>query len=59
MLTTALVNVNLVPVFYAASINVPFGFIAMLVGIITVFSADGADCNQDGKQLERAQYLTF
>jgi len=32
-LTTALVNVNLMPLYYLLSINVPFGFIAMFIGI--------------------------
>lgn len=58
-LTSALVNVNLVPLFYALSINVPFGFIAMLVAIGVRFSADGKDCAEFGAQLERGRYLSL
>lgn len=58
-LTSALVNVNLVPLFYAMSINIPFGFIAMLVGIAARFGADGKDCALEGAQLERGRYLTM
>jgi len=43
-LTSALVNVNLMPLYYALSINVPFGFIAMIIGIAVRSSADGKDC---------------
>lgn len=58
-LTSALVNVNLVPLFYALSINIPFGFIAMLVGIAARFSADGKDCAIMGAQMERGRYLAL
>ena len=45
LLTTALVNVNLIPVFYAMTVfNVPYGFIACLVGILKRYSAGGEDC---------------
>jgi hypothetical protein len=58
-LTSALVNVNLVPLFYALSINIPFGFIAMLVAIGVRFSADGRDCAEAGVQEERGRYLAL
>lgn len=58
-LTSALVNVNLVPLFYALSINIPFGFIAMLVAIAARFSADGKDCAVENSQLERGRYLSL
>jgi len=58
-LTSALVNVNLVPLFYAMSINIPFGFIAMLVGIAARFGADGKDCAIEGAQMERGRYLSM
>jgi hypothetical protein len=58
-LTSALVNVNLMPLFYALSINIPFGFIAMLVGIGIRFGADGQDCAIEGAQLERGRYLAL
>jgi len=45
-LTTALVNVNLMPLYYFLSINVPFGFIAMLVGVAVGFSAED-DCKSN------------
>lgn len=47
-LTSALVNVNLVPLFYALSVNIPFGFIVMLVAIGARFSEDGNDCASEG-----------
>lgn len=43
-LTTALVNVNLMPMYYALSLNVPFGFIAMIIGIGIRFGSSGGDC---------------
>lgn len=54
-LTSALVNVNLIPVFYVLSvINIPYGFIAMLVGISKRYS-DGDDCAEN--QPDRVGYL--
>ena len=47
-LASALVNVNLVPLFYAMSFNIPFGFIAMLIGIGARYTADGNDCSLFG-----------
>jgi hypothetical protein len=58
-LTSALVNVNLVPLFYAMSVNIPFGFIAMLVAIGVRFSGDGRDCAEEGVQAERGRYLAL
>ena len=58
-LTSALVNVNLIPLFYAMSMNIPFGFIAMLIGIGARYSADGNDCSLHGAQLERGRYLSL
>jgi len=46
-LTTALVNVNLMPLYYFLSINVPYGFIAMLIGIAVGMSADGQECAEN------------
>lgn len=45
-LTTALVNVNLMPLYYFLSINVPFGFVAMIIGLGVRFSADGVECDE-------------
>lgn len=58
-LTSALVNVNLMPLYYALSINVPFGFIAMIIGIAVRYGADGKDCALEGAQLERGRYLQY
>lgn len=58
-LTAAMVEVNLIPLFYALSLNIPFGFIAMLVGIGVRYSADGKDCAAEVAQPERARYLTL
>lgn len=55
VLTTALVGVNLIPVYWALSINVVYGFIAMLVGVIVRNTANGKDCAE--AQPERARYL--
>lgn len=58
LLTSALVGVNLMSIFYVLSlINIPFGFLAMLVGIFTRFGGDGAACAEEGKQPMRALYL--
>jgi len=54
-LTTALVNVNLMPLYYFLSINVPYGFIAMLIAIGARFSADGMECVE--AQTKRSEYL--
>ena len=35
LLTSALVNVNAVGIFYAMSVNIPFGFACMVLAIIT------------------------
>lgn len=43
--TSALVGVNLVGVFYALYIMIPYGIIVMLGGAIASFSAD-ADCSE-------------
>jgi len=43
-LTSALVGVNLIGPFYLLSLNVPFGFIAMLIGLISRHSEKGAEC---------------
>lgn len=58
-LTSSLVNVNLVPLFYVLSINIPFGFIAMLVGLVSRYSEDGEDCAIEGAQMERGRYLSL
>jgi len=52
--TAALVDANLIPVFYLLHLNIVFGFFAMLIAIIGGFSA-AADCS--AVQPERARYL--
>ena len=42
-ITTTMVNVNLVNVFYILSMNIPFGFIVMLLAVISKFSSS-EDC---------------
>ena len=54
-LTTALVNVNLMPLYYLLSVNVPYGFIAMIVAIGTRYGSDGAACAE--AQEKRSEYL--
>ena len=48
LLTTALVNVNLMPIYYLFSINVVYGYIALIYGIITRFTGDGIACSAWG-----------
>jgi len=52
--TAALVDANLIPVFYFLHLNIIFGFFAMLIAIIGVFTAP-SDCMT--VQPERARYL--
>jgi hypothetical protein len=52
--TAALVDANLIPVFYFLHLNIVFGFFAMLIAIIGVFTAP-SDCSS--VQPERARYL--
>lgn len=61
-LTTALVNVNLMPLYYFLSINVPFGFVAMIIGLAFGYSADGSECmkaefGSGTDQTSRGKYL--
>jgi hypothetical protein len=48
LLTTALVNVNLMPVYYLFSINTIYGFFAMTYGIVIRFTGDGPVCSKVG-----------
>ena len=48
------------PLYYFLSINVPFGFVAMIIGIGFRFGTNGALCaegNEGTMQTEREQYL--
>lgn len=57
--TTAMVNVNLIKVYYALSFNCIFGIIAMGWGIIAGFGADEACLADVGGQKKRVNYLKF
>ena len=57
LLTTALVNVNLMPLYYLFSINTIYGFFALIFGIVVRFTGDGPICSTVGIQMERARYL--
>jgi len=54
--TCALVDANLIPVFYFLHLNIIFGFFAILFAIIGGSSA-AADCST--VQPERARYLSL
>lgn len=43
-LTTALVAANLMPIYYALTLNLPFGIVACIIAIVTRFTGDGAAC---------------
>ena len=60
LITSALVGVNLLSLFYFLSvINLPFGIITCAIAIITRFSDDGADCAMAGKQEMRSLFLAL
>lgn len=56
-LTAALVNVDLIRPYYALScLNIPFGIIALLIGIIGRFGTEASQCS-DTAQVERGRFL--
>jgi len=57
LLTSALVEANLIPLFKLFYVNVPFGFIACIIAIATRYGSNGNSCAEEGKQAERAFYL--
>ena len=57
LLTTGLVGANLMTIYYALSINIPFGIITSIIAIITRYGDDGSLCAEAGKQENRAFYL--
>lgn len=58
LLTSALVSVNLLPLFYLLTvINLPFGIISCLVALATRYGEDGTACAEEGKQASRAFFL--
>ena len=56
-LTSSLIGANLIGFYYALSINIPFGVVAMLYAIIVRNSKNGSECAEVGLQIERANYL--
>jgi len=56
LLTTALVEANLLKLFNVLQVNIPFGVIACFVAIITRYGAEGELCSIEGVQSERAFY---
>ena len=56
LITAALVEANLIPIFNVLQINVLYGVIACLIAIAARFSADGEACAATGVQAERAFY---
>jgi hypothetical protein len=58
-ITSTLVNVNLMPLFYVLSLNIPYGFVVMIIAIIIRFGEDGVDCAMEGNQMERGRYLAL
>jgi hypothetical protein len=56
LLTAALVEANLIPIFNVLQLNIIYGVIACFVAIGARFSADGGACAQTGVQAERAFY---
>ena len=56
-MTTVVIGVNLMGWYYALSINIPYGIIAMIYAIITRYSEDGTACAEEGLQIERANFL--
>lgn len=55
MMSAALVGANLIVPYYLLSLNVIFGIVALVIGIVTRFSADGVACAT--AQPGRATYL--
>lgn len=59
-LTSALVAVNLIPLFYAlAVVNIPFGVLSFIMALATRYSEDGTACSVEGAQETRAFYLSL
>ena len=47
------------PLFFAFSLNVIYGYIALIYAIITRFTGDGVACSAEGVQFERGRYLAL
>lgn len=58
-MTSALVNTNMMTVYYAMSLNCVWGFVACIIAIAARFGADGAECAAEGKQDQRGLYLAL
>jgi hypothetical protein len=57
LLTTALVDANLIHFFYFLSLAIPYGFISSIIVVAMRYGGDLANCAED--QPERARYLTL
>ena len=57
IMATALVNTNLLMVYYGLSLNVVFGVVAYIIALAARFSADGMACAD--KQEGRSTYLSL
>ena len=59
LLTTALVAVNLLPLFYLLTVlNVPYGIIVCLIAIVTRYSEEGSKCALKGQET-RSLYMAL
>lgn len=56
---SVLVEQNMIPLYYFASINCLFGLVSMFIAIVARFGPDGAECAKEGIQTDRALYLTL
>jgi len=59
LLVSALVSVNLLSIYYFLGIfNIPFGFIALIIGIAARYSEEGDKCATNSQQ-SRGLYLSL
>jgi apolipoprotein N-acyltransferase len=59
ILSICWIGSDLTILYYGLSLNVVYGFVAMLVAIIMRYSGTGAECVGEGKQNERGLYLSL
>lgn len=57
LLTTALVDANMIPLYYILALAIPYGFIISIVVVAMRYGGDLAECAD--AQPERARYLTL
>ena len=58
-MTSALVNTNMMTLYYGMSFNCVWGFVACIIALAARFGGDGAACAEEGKQTDRALYLAL